>query len=189
MAVTAYKSSGTQASVDRAAGVAWTSPGNVAASDDSRATCANPGTGSDWLRLTNFGFSTSDIPAGSTIDGLEFEIECADTAGPAAPRDLEIFFRVTAGQVGSNAADVGVNWPAVEAYVTHGGATSLYGRSWTDTEIVSADFGIDIAVDALGGATASVDHVRIRVYYTIPTGLSMPRINLPRTAVMRVATR
>ena len=75
MAVTDYKFAGTAANVDRDSKVAWTNP-DYAKADDTSYTTNAPGKNSysDWLLLTNYGFSSSDIPSGSTINGIEFII-------------------------------------------------------------------------------------------------------------------
>ena len=173
MAVTAYKSAGTQSSEDRSGGVTWGSPANAAASDNSRSTASlafGPSVNSDWLRLTNFGFSSSDIPSGATIDGIEYQIERSVGSGSGTVTDLEIFLRITSGQVGSSGADTGTSWPAAasEAYATYGGATSKFGRTWTQSEIVSTDFGLDISARLSAGASrvGQIDHAQVRVHYT-----------------------
>ena len=172
MSVTGWKSGGTFASVDRDGKVAWNNPGNALASDDSRATCVPDPTYGDWLRITNFGFAVGDIPAGATIDGIQFEYERRATANNEI-KDNAIYARKTAGQVGTNQADTSVFWPNADASKTYGGATSLLGTTWTQAEILSPDFGFDLSVNGASGIyQAQVDHFRVRVYYTVAYSLS-----------------
>jgi len=51
----------------------WSDPGNAASDDNNYASVvmSTASTGSDHLKATNFGFSTSDVPSGSNIDGVE----------------------------------------------------------------------------------------------------------------------
>ena len=169
MAVTAYKSPGTLSSQDRDSKPAWSNPGNAASSNDSYATCALTSSYGDWLRGVNYNFTTADIPAGSTIDGIEFQIE-RKANGTNRASDSAIFMRKTSGQVGNSQA-VGTTWTASDVVATYGGATSLMGTSWTESDIVgNSDFGIDLSMAAAAAVTGSVDHMQIRIYFTEASG-------------------
>ena len=65
MAVTDYKYAGTAANVDRGSD-AWSNPDYAKADDTNYSTVdySYKNTYSDWLLLTNFGFTSSDIPSG-----------------------------------------------------------------------------------------------------------------------------
>lgn len=78
MAVTDYKFAGTAANADRTScndSTGWVNPNNAKADDTNY---ANDGPAKNafgrWLRLTNYGFSSSDIPDGATINGIEFVV-------------------------------------------------------------------------------------------------------------------
>ncbi|MCT4561471.1 MAG: T9SS type A sorting domain-containing protein [Crocinitomicaceae bacterium] len=74
--------------------------------------------------------------------------------------------------VGSDYANTTDVWPLADAYESYGGATDLWGTSWTHTDINNADFGASLVADVLEG-TAQVDHYTITVYTvsTLPIDL------------------
>jgi hypothetical protein len=169
MAVTAWKFAGTGANDAAVGNAAWATPGNITASNNTYAQTATMGAGqtSQILRATNFGFTTSDIPDGSTIDGIEVRIERARaTGGGTNVRDNAIILRKSTGQVGDNKAVTTV-WPTADGTATYGAADDVWGASFTDTEILNSGFGVDIRCERTQGTAAGrVDAVEIRVHYT-----------------------
>ena len=161
MAVTAYKYAGTVA--DPLNG--WTNEDYVKADDTSYATCAVPKSNPFTLNLTNFGFTSSDIPSGATIVGIEFVISrFADTADQVS--DTNLYLQYNSADVGSNMASA-TKWPTSLADATYGGATNMCGTTLTQANILDSSFGIKIAPLAVeGGKVVSVDYIKIRVYYT-----------------------
>ncbi|KKK54258.1 hypothetical protein LCGC14_3086550, partial [marine sediment metagenome] len=87
-------------------------------------------------------------------------------------RDEQLYLRKTSGQIGDNKADSVNYWDIIDddAYDSYGGATDLWGTTWIVAEINSVDFGIDLYVKYFGSAPtdARIDHLQIKVYYTIP---------------------
>ncbi len=81
-ATSSYKTAGTSS------GTNWTTASNTASSDNSYAIYNN--TAQDYLKLTNFGLTSSDVPTGATITGVTASIEgnaargtgAATSAGP-----------------------------------------------------------------------------------------------------------
>jgi hypothetical protein len=65
-----------------------------------------------------------------------------------------------------------VAWPATNTLVTYGGATDLWGTTWSPADINSPRFGVSIAAktfaDFKNDSQARVDTVTIVVYYTPP---------------------
>ena len=147
--------------------VAWSDPGNVVASDNTRSFSGLlAGAQSNYLLASGFGFS---IPDGSTIDGVVVEIEKSASYTGVVDNRVRI---VKGGVVGAtDKAAVGI-WDtlsASEAYTTYGGASDKWGETWTAADINASDFGV--AISARNNhpkfpRTAYVDHVRITVYYT-----------------------
>lgn len=86
-------------------------------------------------------------------------------------RDHEV--RLLKGDVitGSNLASTS-EWPTSDGTATYGGATQLWGTTWTVSDINSATFGAAISADVRNG-TARVDHMTVTVYYqsTLPIEL------------------
>jgi hypothetical protein len=166
MAVTDYKYAGTAANVDYNSGEAWTNPDYAKADDTSYAANAdNNKNATDWLRLTNFGFTSSDVPSGATIDGIEvvisryanYENERADSA---------LYLILSGATQGSNYASA-TKWPTSIANATYGGATDKWGFTPTQANIVDSTFGIQLAVSSTTAICMPfVDYIKIRVYYT-----------------------
>jgi len=149
----------------------WALPDRAKVSDNSRTYHSNLGKEAYgyWLRCTNFGFSTDDLPTDATIDGIEVQIEKSVSALDANTiTDSAIYLRKTAGQTGDNKASAAY-WPTTEAYATHGGAADDWNATLIDTDIRHSDFGIDISpynTDSGGTHSPNVDHVQIRIHYT-----------------------
>lgn len=148
----------------------WYNVSNAGAPDNVYAvmpySSGGPLTESYQLKATNFGFA---IPSGATIDGIVVEIEkkCSNAAYSSKDKTVSL---VKGGSVsGSNKASASV-WPTSDTYSTYGGATDLWGLTWTDANINSSDFGVVLSVqcNATGKSSVThyVDHIRITVYYT-----------------------
>jgi hypothetical protein len=149
-------------------GETWTSPGNITASDDSRATITYPGKGgSHYLVATDFGFA---IPAGSTIDGIQVAWERHSSGGLIADQYV---FSVQAGTITGNNLSAGASWTGgpPDAPAVFGGPTELWGLSWTHADINASTFGMAISPLGFPGVTAAVDSCQVTVFYTTPPGL------------------
>lgn len=176
MASTSWKEAGAAANADDGGAVAWTDPANAIADNTDNATAAlSPGASqSQVLRLTDFGFTTSDIPLGSVIDGIEVEVRRYVTnqnvGNNARDKDSTIILRKTGGTVGTAQAVVGSSWPDSAGVQTYGGASDLWGTTGLTLEgddIRSEDFGIDIGAQRQNGSPiAAFQYVRMRVHYS-----------------------
>lgn len=129
-------------------------------------------TNTDTLRLTNFN-SGSFIPVGATVNGIEVAIHRKASRAnndESHVHDYRVQLRKTSGLVGDNKADTVSVWPTSEAIASYGGATDLWGTTWLDTDVNSANFGVDIIALLVAAAedfvTASIDYVTITVHYT-----------------------
>lgn len=152
---------------------AWVNPGNITASDDSRATASLATTTvfTHYLVASVFGFS---IPVGSTIDGIVVEIERSSFAAVASAKDNAIRI-VKGGSIGSTDKSSASTWPNnnADAIATYGTSSDLWGKTWTASDINDSTFGM--AISAKGNNTKvpgkpQVDFIRITVYYTAPAG-------------------
>lgn len=142
--------------------VGWSNVSNAGASDNAYATASlSPTTQSHYLKATNFGFS---IPAGAAISGIVVEVERKESgAGVAQDNRVRI---VKGGTIGTTDKASASEWPTSDAYATYGSDIDLWGETWTVDDINASNFGV--AVSALGltnSGTASIDHIRITVYY------------------------
>jgi hypothetical protein len=162
MANTAATSPGTVADLGDG-DTSWVNPNNVKVSDNTYAT-ASGGLGGNFsgtLRCTNFGFS---IPVGSTIDGVLVEIErLSDGASDSAVQ------LVKAGSATGTSKNGGA-WSSTEAYVSYGGAADVWGATLTYSDVNASTFGVQLGANINPFATASVDHVRVTIYYTAGGG-------------------
>ncbi len=143
-------------------GTNWTTPGNTAASDDAYAIYNS--TTQDDLILTNFGFS---IPAGSTINGISVEREGNGSANPPAGRRYRMGLTKDATNLaGVRKADL--NLPKnTDDTVTIGGASDLWGSSWSAEDINSSNFGVLISDNNTSADTLNFDLIRVTVDYTV----------------------
>lgn len=156
---------------------AWSSVDNIKVSDNNRAFNAASFDApflTNYLKATNFGFS---IPTGATIDGIVVEIEKSERSGSGVIRDNAVRIVKSDGSIGTtNKADTVTNWSGTESYISYGGATDVWGETWSAGDINDTDFGVVLAADVVSGifANAGVDHIRITVYYTggTPTNTS-----------------
>ena len=176
MASTGFTLAGTGANNADAGNNAWTSPGNITATDNADATTGVIAVNntSQYLHGTNFGFATGDlVPSGATIDGIEVRVERAQTSGGLCNiRDQTIQLIKGGTRQGDNNADTGTNWPTTDTNKDYGGAANLWSLTLSAADVRAADFGVAVRVSAVGtddDATAFVDAVWINVHYTEST--------------------
>lgn len=148
-----------------ASGVDWSLLSNLGADDNSYA-LALIGEGSEApLTLTNFGFS---IPSGATIDGVAVQI------GRKAGSQFGVNSSATLVKGGSatGSPEYDTDWTLSETSYTFGGASSLFSATLSAADVNALNFGVIISpVDlTLEGVTASLDYVRMTVYYTESIG-------------------
>lgn len=165
MAVTDYKYASSCNNVDRDSKPYWFNNGNATTDNNTYAYCTTAkNLYTDWLQWTNFGFTSTDIPSGATINGIELvlgrygseDYGCNDSA----------LYLYDDGQVGNNLASAKI-WPTSEGTATYGGSTDMCGTSLTQADIVATTFGARFSANNRSDtATAYVDYIKIRVYYT-----------------------
>lgn len=167
---TDWKRAQTVSNQDRSSGVAWTNISNIADSDEATEavvyTYSSPYT-SDWARCTNF--EDFGIPAGAQIDGIEMR-QKVHRYNPSSGvnETLAIFARKTSGQVGSNIVSGATQFPYTLTWEAWGGSSNKWGATWTQAEVMSADFGFDIAHQ--GNASDGITYismVQARITYTV----------------------
>lgn len=170
MAITNWFTPGTQANVDRDGKEPWASTEKAATENDDGAT--NPThkeTYSDWLRLTNYGLDGGGgLPEGATVVGIEVKVRRKDAHMDTVHNESALYLRKTAGQVGDNKASATL-WDTTWTDATHGDSTDTWNAGLADTDIRSADFGVDLSVyntDASDIDRALVDVISIRIHYT-----------------------
>lgn len=174
MAVTAWKDPGTVVSQTRTGGsVSWTNPSRALSLNDSYATAAlTVSAASHWLWFTNFPFTTADIPSGSTIVGIEAQVERKQTTGVTTDgTPVRSFWKMVVGgsEAGTQKTADG-HLPGVDTLAAQGGATDMWGTTITDTDARASTTGFAWAFqDAdYSSTTLSVDGGQLRYYYTAP---------------------
>ena len=168
---TGYRSPGTIINDDVIGNRPWMDYNKAKVSDNDYARRAGLAAGgTSWiLKATNFGFS---VPSGATIDGIKVEIERKALGYPGVWDNIVRLVDESGNYVGNNKAKSAA-WSKTESYISYGSSTNLWGETWTPANINDADFGVGLSVildPADGGDphTANVDHIRIKVYYTVP---------------------
>jgi hypothetical protein len=173
MAVTEYKYPGTAANVANGGYYAWSNVDSIKADDSESAlvvTNGNPDKNpTDYVTATNFGFTSTDIPSGATINGIEFVINRSGSEADSQ-YDYQLYMLKAGTQHGDNLASA-TYWPTSLTDATYGGASSLLGGTWAQTDIVGVTtFGFQLAIKnhiaSDAGEWTYVEHVKLRVYYT-----------------------
>ncbi|MEW6470404.1 MAG: T9SS type A sorting domain-containing protein [Bacteroidota bacterium] len=126
---------------------------------------------SRYLYASGFGFS---IPGTATIDGISVDIyREPGTANSTADSTIKLVKNSV--PTGQNKAMPGV-WSLAPAYYSYGSASDLWGTAWTPADINDPGFGLYMKVyntDANNVVTPTVDHIRITVTYSTPTGIQI----------------
>jgi len=145
----------------------WINPDNAKADDGSDATATAPEATStvNGLAATNFDFSS--IPINSTINGIEVEI--GDYFADVLPVTIgRVKLILADGTDGT--ADKGID---IAAFTTSlqtdqaGGSNDLWGDLHTVADVQDIDFGFWFNCTVhTSGAVASVDFVRMRIFFT-----------------------
>lgn len=76
-----------------------------------------------------------------------------------------------------------IDWPATSAYTSYGAQDDDWGETLTPSVVNNANFGVVLNATVGASAIAKVDHIQMKVFYTLP-GARNPSTLL---AVMRVA--
>lgn len=166
-------SAGTGADDATVGTVAWTNPGNITASDGVFAVTGTLGAVavSHWLKATNFGFA---IPTGAVIRGIVAEVQRKQTPpgipGPVSPWVADNAVRIVkGGTIQATDRSSPSLWPLASAYASYGSAADLWGQTWTAADLNASTFGVALSArntQSTFATGASVDHIRITVYYT-----------------------
>lgn len=148
--------------------VAWTNPGNAMVSDTVYATqgSVKGNIVTNYLKCTGFNFAA--IPAGATISGITVYVTRKTNGGTI--RDAFVYL-VKAGSVSAafNGATT-TNYTTADVAEMHGGMTSLWGTTWTDTDLKLSTFGVafsakNASTTSNTNQTVSVNFIQVRVDY------------------------
>ncbi len=162
-AFTAGPNTAGTAAQDSAGTISWSNVNNSKVEDGVLATAAPVGPGggggiANQLKSTNFGFA---LPSNAIIDGIKLEIKAQ--ADIFSTPNVHLLW--SGGATAQNAT-ANPGWTSGLAWLTYGGSTELWGRTWTAAEINASSFGADMsAFPGTGTWTIGVDSVRITVYW------------------------
>ena len=172
---TATAIAGTGASVSTGSGGTkpWGNPGGITADDSSYASTAGvfyTTEGSYFLRATNFGFS---IPSGATINGITATIRANASYYDGFAGDYVYVTSVVllkGGTRGGSDLSDSADIISSEASYVYGATNTLWGNTWSASDINSSNFGLDfqvVLVDTNGqGAYPFVDYIQLSIDYT-----------------------
>ena len=146
-------------------GVAWTSPGSADVSDNVYASASLPApTSTETLNATNL---VSSINAGATVLGVEVRIE--RKANSTGVTDLTISL-IKGGTISGDNKSAGAGWGTTDSYTSFGGATDMWGLTLSPSDVNDSTFGFCVAAQTgLSSKVAYVDHMQMKIYYSLPT--------------------
>lgn len=146
--------------------VAWSNPGNALLSDNIYTTSVVNGT-THFLKCTNYGFA---IPTGATINGITVYVERQSSS---TSRSTDGAMRVVkGGTIGTTDRSTTTLYTTTDVIEPHGGVADLWGTTWTVADINATNFGAAFAAKTTRSRTISVDHMPIKVSFTIATVLN-----------------
>jgi cysteine-rich repeat protein len=139
---------------------AWTNPMNAIASDDMYTVTSPGGSPTQYLKATDFAFA---LPGAATVNGITVAIERHSAAGLIHDARVRI---VKGGVIGATDRALGGNWPTSDAIATYGGASDLWGETWTPADVNGAGFGVALSV-ADNVDAAGVDQITVTISYSL----------------------
>ena len=120
----------------------------------------------DILRLSGFSFG---VPSNATITGIEVAISRKQSG---TVNRVDQLIRVNVSRINSNnKADTSTYWPQSYSTKTYGGSSDLWGLSNVTPSNINTLY-LDISAKdnySRAGATFSVDCVRVKVYWRVPS--------------------
>ncbi|MCK4284663.1 MAG: DUF2341 domain-containing protein [Candidatus Lokiarchaeota archaeon] len=144
----------------------WTNPTGVYTNDGND---ASEPTNYDYQDWGTFGFS---IPANATIDGIEASIEGSTSSfGQSVTARVRISYN---GGTGFYTSYKDTSFSSTsDSYRTVGSSTDTWGRTWSPSEFNNSNFLILIQKSGSSIATLRVDHIRVKVHYSLPSDMAV----------------
>lgn len=143
----------------------WANASNITADNTYYATVTlSEGDESNYLEGKDFGFS---IPSTATIDGIEVQYKtyAVDDEDPQWGYSKLL---KAGSPVGTSNPSRGTAYPSSLSTYTYGSSTSLWGTTWTPSDINDSGFGTYLSVigDDRYDDEFRVYFVKVKVYYT-----------------------
>ena len=154
----------------------WVNPGNIATTGEASITSNTFDSPDQSYILKGYtsGYTTSDVPSGSRIVGIEIKVN-ARYAGALVSIDFISPLDDNGSRAGTNQASTPTALTTTATDYTFGGATNLCGYTTiTDAIVRSTGFGAALGMKA-GGSNGDVyvDYIETRVYYEPPVEQSV----------------
>ncbi len=170
-ATTATKYAGTAADGGDGNNCTWATPSNATGNTTGTSTTCSlqkNGEVTNRLILTNFGFSTSDVPSGSTINGVTVQVEWQPGGTDQYDSTVQLTLNGSTGTGTNQAFTLTQSGKAIRSY---GGVSDTWSSGVTAADVVSSNFGLVLGYsDNSNGSSAniSVYRVNITIDYTAP---------------------
>ncbi|MEA2020525.1 MAG: hypothetical protein U9M98_02285 [Patescibacteria group bacterium] len=154
-------------------GYSWSGYTNVYSSNDSYAEVTlGKGYISYYIKATGFGFSLSNC---ESIDGIYVEVE-RKSNDAADMEDNSVRLVNGSGTIVGDDKAIAGDWPTSDTYQGYGGSTDTWNASLTCSDVTNSNFGVVFSAQNTVSTkprdiTASVDHIRVTVYYTAAPAL------------------
>lgn len=141
----------------------WANPANIFADDGANATNAfwTTAHGTDELNGATFGMG---IPSNAIIDGIKLEMQ-VPSSNRWSEATSQLQLKKAGVLAGSNKSGTG---SASGDVYTYGGATDLWGTTWTAAEISATNFGFGFypaLTSSPNDFAIAIDYVRITIYW------------------------
>jgi hypothetical protein len=118
-------------------------------------------------RQRYFGYNTSSIPSGSTINGIEVRLDWwLDST--SSSNNISAALSWNGGTSWSNAMQTSTE-PTVEATSVLGSSSDTWGHSWNTNELASGNYTVRLTCNSGdGNRDFYLDWVPVRISYTLP---------------------
>lgn len=147
--------------------IAWTNPGNACTSGQNTSSSLSHSQSTHYLKVTNFGFTSGQIPTGSKIVGIQFTVTKLVQAGSGPVFDNAVR-DVKGGTIDSgNDHSSGTVWQSTATAITYGTTSDLWGQTWAASDITSSNFGMAISAKAITTITLYKPQINAFVTATI----------------------
>lgn len=128
----------------------------------------------NYLSANTFGFA---VPTNSVIAGIQVARFGKDGVGSFNGVDASMRLSQGGSVSGSDLADLVTVWGGSDFTATYGGATNLWGLTWTPAQINASGFGVNYAGIAIAGHLTlpafAVDYFTVTVYYQLAAATAL----------------
>lgn len=158
----------------------WSNASRASSSNDQYASAdLDSNDESEYLRVQGFNFG---IPTDATINGIEVKVEKRAESSGNNITDYSVRLVKNGVISGDDKANTVSEWGNSDFISTYGGSSSLWGLSWSSSDINNANTGVVFAAQRGSGGgdrEARVDHISMTVYYTPALASTTTNVNCP----------